>query len=70
MSFVSPLPDQSTTAPKRGAEGRSVSCDLPARIDLVPGEVDLIERWFADLLPQIFGEEYSACPTSEMIQGK
>ncbi len=54
MSFHAPLPTPSGSS-SQDAPARRVGCDLPAMLDLLPGEVDLIELWFAEMIADLSG---------------
>lgn len=53
MSFHSPCLSSPHLKPTRRTNARSVTCDLPANLDLLPGEIDLIEMWFGDVATEI-----------------
>jgi hypothetical protein len=55
MSFHSPLPTPSAGSSAKDGHSRRVSCDLPARLDVLPEEVDLIEMWLGGLIADLSG---------------
>jgi hypothetical protein len=54
MSIQSPLTQRIVRPTKEAAQPPRVRCDLAERIDVLPGEVDLIEIWAADLITDLF----------------
>ena len=55
MSFHSPLPAAGSGSPAQGGAARRVRCDLPARLEVLPDEVALIETWLGDHIAELFG---------------
>lgn len=53
MSFQSSLPKPPAGPSSSDARTRPVRCDLPARLDVLPGEVDLVETWLAELIADL-----------------
>lgn len=53
MSFQSPLPNPPAGPSSSDARSRRVRCDLPARFDVLPGEVDLVEMWLGELIAEL-----------------
>lgn len=55
MSFHSPLPATGSGLPEKGSAGRRVRCDLPARLEVLPEEIALIETWLGDHIAELLG---------------
>lgn len=55
MSIHSPLSAAGSRPSPGDAGRRRVRCDLPVRLEVLPGEVDLIEAWLGDLVADLFG---------------
>lgn len=55
MSFHSHIPKLPAEPSASDARTQCVRCDLPARLDVLPGEVDLIEMWLGNLIADLSG---------------
>lgn len=55
MSFQSPLPKPPAGLFSSDARTRLVRCDLPDRLDVLPGEVDLIAMWLGEMIADLSG---------------
>jgi len=65
MSFHPPPPKPPAGPSSPDAPARIVRCDLPNRLGVLPGEVDLIETWLSGLLADLIGGSGAADSTNE-----
>lgn len=70
MSFHSPLPKPPAGPSSSDARTRCVRCDLPDRLDVLPGEVELIETWLGGLIADLIGGSGAADSTNEETKEK
>lgn len=70
MSFHSPLTKPPAGPSSSDDRTRRVSCDLPNRLAMLPGEVDLIETWLGGLIANLIGACGTADSTNEETKEK
>ena len=70
MSFLSPFSKPPAGSSSSDTCSRRVECDLPARLDVLPGEVDLIEMWLAEIIADLAGGGGTAVTDPDIKQAK
>lgn len=68
MSFYSPLPKPPAGPSSPDAPARVVKCDLPACLDVLSGEVELIETWLGGLVADLIGGSGTADSANEQTE--